>query len=267
MRIEQAYEDLLRREIEAEKTLQRIKKQQADEAAAAAAEEEAKARRMRELVNEMMKESALFNAQGEPFTEKQRAERLANVQRQMEEFQQIASSGSKWQVTDLLNFAGFKQKMELAFKESTTTIEIEGLKVAPEKLVALNHQITHGLGEIELRIGAAALDPSKMRGKTVPQQLQEYSRQIQEAERTMDALVRKQQEADRDLRPPFVGKRARQEEEPDRGICQPFTGERARRVAPQNLLAACDQGGRGRFRLHGLAVCGTICRGADSRFD
>ena len=125
---EAAIEGVMRSEIDAEGQLQTMKKKTADEAAAAAAAEEAKVGRMRNLLKDIIKEGNPFDLKGQPLSDTKRQENFAKLQSDMAEFQKIAFS-SKMPVSELLNFAGFKQKMELAWKESTTDLQIQAVKL------------------------------------------------------------------------------------------------------------------------------------------
>ncbi len=194
---EEAIEGVLRSQIDAEKEFQEQRARTAKEAAAAAAEEEAKVTHMRDLMKDILKEGNPFDAKGKPLSDSQRQENLAKVQRDMEEFQQLAFSGGKWKVSDLLNFAGLKQKMETSFRESATPLQIQELRVAPEKLKALNEQLTHGIGVLDVLVKLVP-DKTKLQGLTADEALITAQKQIESQGAALDRLNAKR-EAGRNL--------------------------------------------------------------------
>jgi TP901 family phage tail tape measure protein len=176
---EKAIEAVMRSQIDAEGQLQAMKKKTANAAAQAAAEEEAKANQMRVLLKDILKEGQPFDTKGAPLPANKREENFAKLQKDMAEFQSLAFGKNKWQMSDLLNFAGFKQKMELSWKESTTDLQIQAVKIAPEKLAALNWQLTHGIGVVEVLAKIVGVDKSKLAGLTADQAIIEAQRQTQ----------------------------------------------------------------------------------------
>ena len=170
--------------------MQKHAKERADAAARAAAVEESKAQRMRELIKDILKEGNPFDAKGQPLPEPRRQENLTKMQQDMDEFQKLAFSKGKWQVGDLLNFAGFRQKMETAFKESTTSVQIENVRVAADKMKALNEQLTHGIGVIDVLVKLVP-DKSKLKGLTAEQAIINATQQIQQQAAAVDQLNRK----------------------------------------------------------------------------
>ena len=142
------------------------------------------------LTKDILKEGNPFDAKGQPLPDAKRQEHLTKMQQDMDEFQKLAFSKGKWQVGDLLNFAGFRQKMETAFKESTTSVQIENVRVAADKMKALNEQLTHGIGVIDVLVNLVP-DKSKLKGLTAEQAIINATQQIQQQAAAVDQLNRK----------------------------------------------------------------------------
>ena len=185
---------VMKSELDAERQLQEMERDRADAAAKAAAAEEAKTQRMRNLLKDILKEGNPFDTKGEPLPDAKRQDNLQKMQKDMGEFQKLAFSSDKWQMSDLLNFAGFKQKMETAFKESTTDLQIQNVRLAADKMKTLNQQLTHGIGIVDVLVNLVP-DKSKLKGLTADQALINAREQIQQQGTEVDKLNQKKSQS------------------------------------------------------------------------
>jgi TP901 family phage tail tape measure protein len=156
--------DIVNQRMAAEKKLQEFKRQQAAEAEAAAAKEKEQAGEIRDLMKQILKESVLTNKAGAPLDDKTRQENMAAMQTHMDQFQEKAFSTGSWDMSAMINFASFRQKMADNMRGALSDTQLTELHAAPGRLRQLNEEITTGIGAINLFVQLApGLD---LKGKT-----------------------------------------------------------------------------------------------------
>ena len=112
----------------------------------------------------------------------------------MTELQKRAfEGGGKPDVSAWLNFEEFKRKLQTSWQEAVPThVQIEGLHVPAEKLVALSKQISQGVGILDVAVRLAP-DPSKLKGLSPEAALQAVGQQIKATVTNVDSLNRQLQ--------------------------------------------------------------------------
>jgi hypothetical protein len=187
-------EHIMEEEIASERELQAAEKHRSDDAAKAAAKEEANVERMRSLMKNIMKETTFVNDKGEPLNATKRTEQMQKAMTDMTELQKRAFEGDgKPDVSAWLNFEEFKRKLQTSWQEAVPThVQIEGLHVPAEKLVALSKQISQGVGILDVAVRLAP-DPSKLKGLAPEAALQAVSQQIKATVTNVDGLNRQLQ--------------------------------------------------------------------------
>jgi TP901 family phage tail tape measure protein len=182
--------DIVNQRMAAEKKFQDFKRQQAAEAEAAASEEKKQAGEMRSLMKEILKESVLTDKAGLPLDEKTRQKNMASMQAHLEQFQEKAFSTGSWDMSAMINFASFRQKMTDNMRGALTDVQLSELHAAPGRLKQLNEEITTGIGAINLFVQLApGLD---FKGKTVDQVHEQVIQKLQR----MKAIKQEVNEAD-----------------------------------------------------------------------
>ena len=157
--------DIVNQRMAAEKKFQEYKRQQAAVAEAAAAKEKAQAGEMRDLMKQILKDSVLTDKAGTPLDDKTRQKNMAAMQTHLDQFQEKAFSTGSWDMSAMINFASFRQKMADNMRGALSDTQLTELHAAPGRLRKLNEEITTGIGAINLFVQLApGLD---FKGKTV----------------------------------------------------------------------------------------------------
>ena len=175
---EKAIEGVLYDELHAQEELRGVKEKQAKVAADAAADEERRVTRMRELAKEVAKQMGLFDKKGELLPTADREKAIAQVKKDLEEFQGLMFASKKWEVSDWLNFDAMKRRMRETMEGAATKAEVRELFVADQTLSQLNRRISTGLGSISLE--GFVTDKSILAGKSYQEQLDAIKTTIRE---------------------------------------------------------------------------------------
>jgi TP901 family phage tail tape measure protein len=154
--------------LKGEKEFDRLKEAQRQEAAQAAGVQKSEGEEMRTLMKDINKESALFDAKGNPLKADMRAKNEEKAMQDKAKFFKLFGDTS-FDASPLLNFPGLHKKMEDAMKEGVTTVQIDSLIASPAAIHGFNKQINDGLDiskayqKFAPGVDMSAMSPTEMR--------------------------------------------------------------------------------------------------------
>jgi TP901 family phage tail tape measure protein len=149
---EETIERVLSSQISAEQRFQETQKQVRSEAERQAAIEEKRVSDMKQAAKEALDNMNLFDKQGKPLSEDERTKRVAKAQEALAEFQKLAMSSGKFDISQMLDIAKLQDKLQVLMGSAVTPAEISEFKAVPEALAKLSQDITQGVGLVEIAV-------------------------------------------------------------------------------------------------------------------
>lgn len=151
---EKAIEEVLQRQIGAEREFQSTQARTAADAARAAAAQGAKAEKLKQLMKEIVENLNLFTKKGEPLPAEERAKKLQAASKAMADFwaEAFGAPGQPIDIGKLMQFETLQRRLQTELEAGVSRAEIQRLALMPGALEGLNKQIQEGVGLIEIAI-------------------------------------------------------------------------------------------------------------------
>lgn len=191
LRAERAIEEVMQKQIVAEKQLQQLAEEERKKAEADAAKAEERVNKLNQAAQEFLKKSDFFGEGGEPLAPDQIAKQRGEAEAALRQFFDLAAEGGREiQISDLFAFDQLTRKLN----SSITQAELQQLSVAPQALENLQQQIQGAVDSFEIILRLAP-DHEALRGLGASEGFQAVSDQAKNTEAEVTKLNRRINEA------------------------------------------------------------------------
>lgn len=171
---ERVLEEVIKRRIESEKQYQQTREEAAKKLADATAKEEARVTKLKSLAKDILADLNLFDKKGNLLPKEKIDANLKDAKQKLGQLKDTAfGPGAKFELGDLFSIDQLEQRVS----QSVTNLEIKGLFASVETLTGVRDQIQGALDDTDFVI-SIAIDPSKLKGLTRKEQIDEVSNQL-----------------------------------------------------------------------------------------
>jgi TP901 family phage tail tape measure protein len=185
---ERTLEGILQKRIDAEAQFQKGREADAKRLEAAAAAEEARVTKLKSLAKDFLESASLFQLKGpnkgDLLSKEQIDKNLNTAREKLAAFKEEAfGKGAKFNLEDLFSFDKLEQRLHSSFTKG----EVNQLFASDDALARLRAQVQQAFDKADILV-SLAVDPSKLAGKTVKEQVDEVSKQLGEQQEKLDGL-------------------------------------------------------------------------------
>jgi len=185
-------EEIIRKQIAAEKELQTNSAARASAAARAAANEQERVDRMKVLMKGILTDLDLFDKRG-PVDPNKTAALSEDLKRKMAEFRkQWMADTAKLDLDEMLRFDTLQQRVTTALEGGVSDVEVQKLFAAPTTIDDLRRQIEVGLTPVSvaplLDVASPALAKKLIAEMPLPERVQELERRNAEYQRQLELM-------------------------------------------------------------------------------
>jgi len=183
---EKAIEEVLQRQIRAEREFQSTQARTASDAARAAAAQGAKAEKLKQLMKEIVENLNLFTKKGEPLPAEERAKKLQAASKAMADFwaEAFGAPGKPIDISKLIQFETLQRRLQTELEAGVSRAELGQLADLPKTMADVETKIRGTVANLEK---ALTILPDAVK-KFLPKdfKLMDIGEQLQEIDSAID---------------------------------------------------------------------------------